>query len=109
METRCEYLRSLVEGCPGRMVDDKKFLQGAQPARLGDRVVVGGPAQDVPGDGVWDVGVLQAPHVAGQHSIPPALRVGEIPVVTSPANLEVVRSETDVGLDTIVVLAGDGC
>ena len=65
METRCEYLRSLVEGCPGRMVDDKKFLQGAQPARLGDRVVVGGPAQDVPGDGVWDVGVLQAPHVAG--------------------------------------------
>ena len=65
METRCKYLRSLVEGCPGRMVDDKKFLQGAQPARLGDRVVVGGPAQDVPGDGVWDVGVLQAPHVAG--------------------------------------------
>ena len=47
------------------MVDDKKFLQGAQPAGLGDRVVVWGPAQDVPGDGVWDVGVLQAPHVAG--------------------------------------------
>ena len=47
------------------MVDNKKFLQGAQPARLGDRVVVRGPAQDVPGDGVWDVGVLQAPHVAG--------------------------------------------
>ena len=62
METRCKYLRSLVKGCPGRMVDDKKFLQGAQPARLGDRVVVRGPAQDVPGDGVWDVGVLQAPH-----------------------------------------------
>ena len=29
--------------------------------------------------------------------------------MTSPANLEVVRSETNVGLDTIVVLAGDGC
>ena len=28
--------------------------------------------------------------------------------MTSPANLEVVRSETNVGLDTIVVLAGDG-
>ena len=28
--------------------------------------------------------------------------------MTSPADLEVVRSETDVGLDTIVVLAGDG-
>ena len=34
------------------MVDDNKFLQGAQPACLVDRVVVGGPAQDVPGDGV---------------------------------------------------------
>ena len=45
-------------------VDDKKFLQGAQPARLGNRVVVWGPAQNVPGDGVWDVRVLQAPHVA---------------------------------------------
>ena len=28
--------------------------------------------------------------------------------MTSPSDLEVVRSETDVGLDTIVVLAGDG-
>ena len=65
METRCEDLRPLVEGRPGRVVDDKKFLQGAQPACLVDRVVVRGPAQDVPGDGVWDVGVLQAPHVAG--------------------------------------------
>ena len=45
------------------MVDDNKFLQGAQPACLVDRVVVSGPAQDVPGDGVWDVGVLQVPHV----------------------------------------------
>ena len=29
--------------------------------------------------------------------------------MTSPANLEVVCSEAGVGLDTVVVLAGDGC
>ena len=46
------------------MVHNKKIFQAAQPACLGDRVVGGGPAQDVPCDGVWDVGVLQTPHVA---------------------------------------------
>ena len=34
------------------MVHDKNFFQAAQPACLGDRVVGGGPVQDVPGDGV---------------------------------------------------------
>ena len=83
MEARCKYLRSLIKGCPGRMVDDKKFLQGAQPARLGDRVVVRGPAQDVPGDGVWYVGVLQAPHIASNCGIPPAPKVGLDTIVKS--------------------------
>ena len=91
------------------MVHDKKSFQIAQPAGLCDRVEGGGPAQDVPADGVWDVRVLQSPHVAGQCSISPTLRVGEIMFVTSPPDFELIPCESSVGLSVSVVLACDGC
>ena len=47
------------------------FLVGANISDLwlSHRDVVGGPAQDVPSDGMWGVGVLQAPHIACKCSI----------------------------------------
>ena len=48
------------------MVQYEEFLQCAQSARLCDRVVSGSPAEDIPGDGKWDVGVLQVPDIASQ-------------------------------------------
>ena len=44
----------------------EEFLQCAQSARLCDRVVSGSPAEDIPGDGKWDVGVLQVQDIASQ-------------------------------------------
>ena len=107
METRCEYLRPLVEGCPGRMVDDKKFLQGAQPAGLGDRVVGGSPAQDVPCDGVRDVGVLQVPNVSCQLRVTATFPVGEVMFVSPPSHLEVVPCQSTVSLDVTIVIPHD--
>ena len=48
------------------MVQYEEFLQCAQSARLCDRVVGGSPAEDIPGDGKWDVGVLQVQDIASQ-------------------------------------------
>ena len=62
------------------MVKNKEFFQSAQSACLCDRVICRCPAEDIPGDGKGDVGVLQVPDISSQLSVSSVLSVGEVVV-----------------------------
>ena len=81
------------------MVQYKKLFQGAQSASLRDRVVSWGPAKNIPGDGIRDVGVLQVPNIPGQLSVPSFLLVVEVRLVSSPSCFECVSRQPGIGLD----------
>ena len=57
------------------MVKYEEFLQSTQSASLCDRVLSRSPAEDIPGDGTGDVGVLQVPDTASQLGVASVLSV----------------------------------
>ena len=85
------------------MVKDKEFFQSAQSACFCDRVICRCPAEDIPGDGKGDVGVLQVPDISSQLSVSSVLSVGEVVLVSSPSYFESVSRHSSVCLDLVVV------
>ena len=86
------------------MVQYKKLFQGAQSASLRDRVVSWGPAKNIPGDGIRDVGVLQVPNIPGQLGAPAFLPVVKVRLVSSPSCFECVTCQSGIRLDMAVVV-----
>ena len=89
------------------MVENKKFLQQAQPAFVCCWVVAWGSAEEVPPDVVVDVLVLQAPDVAWEFGVVPVLLVFEAGLVARPPAFE-VTGEAGVGGGGPLVLPRDG-
>ena len=80
------------------MVKDEEFLQCAQSACLCYRVIRRCPAEDIPGDGQGNVGVLQVPDISGQLRVTSVLSVEEIVLVSSPSYFECVPRHSSVCL-----------
>ena len=107
-------LSPTVERCSLGVEQDEIFLCQAEPAHLGGGVVGGGPGEDgggavgggpgedVPGDGVWDVLVLQflVGAVGAVGAVPEVVGVAVVPL------LEGAGGEAGVGLHHPGVLPG---
>ena len=66
MSTVSKKLISFVQGGPLLRKHDVINFSQAKPTGLGGRVKGGGPGNNVPGGGVWDIQILQLPDMTAE-------------------------------------------
>ena len=101
MQTAGEELLLNIECGRGGLKHYQKLFHQAEPAGLCYRVVGQGSADNAPGDGVWDLSVVEVPNVSA-HMFPVGSILGvigpDVGHVTVPSCLECAVSQAGVVL-----------